>query len=403
MSHTPRLNWFMVILFALVSLAVFVAALALPGFRPLAYAPLREAVLPPPRPIVVSMLYSTEKQAWLTQAASDFNAARHLVNGHPVQVTLEAMGSRDIYLAVLDGTRQPDLISPASMLQISILHDQSAAKFGAPVVNPADQSTCRPVVTTPLVLAAWQERADVLWGTQPGANLWQQLHDVAVDPQGWSALGHPEWGYFKFGHTDPLSSNSGFMTILLMTYGYYGKTSGLTVSDILSNPDYQKWFLDMERTIPQFETSTGPLMDKMITYGPSTYDMVAVYEATALEQAANAVGRYGALRVYYPPATVWSDHPVCVLQASWVTPDQVTAAGLFLDYLTSQPVQQAAMMKYGFRPVDTSIPLDQPGSPFLQYASDGFQSDLSQLPAIVPPASDVLSTLLDFWTRNLNR
>ena len=403
MSHTPRLNWFLAVLFGSVSLMVFVAALAVPGFRPAAYAPLREALLPPPKPIVVAMLYSTEKQAWLTQAASDFNTTRHMVNGHPVQVRLEAMGSRDIYLAVLDGTRRPVLISPASMLQIAILQDQSAGKFGSPVVNRADQGTCRSVVTTPLVLAAWKERADALWGGQPGAYLWQQLHDIVVDPQGWSAFGHPEWGYFKFGHTDPLSSNSGFMTILLMTYGYYGKTSGLSSSDILSNPDYQKWFLDMEHTIPQFEVSTGPLMDKMIAYGPSTYDMVAVYEATALEQAANAVSRYGELRVYYPPATVWSDHPVCVLQASWVTSDQAAGARLFLDYLTSKPIQQAALMKYGFRPVDPSIRLDQPGSPFLQYAASGFQRDLSKLPAIVPPSSDVLSTLLDFWTRNLNR
>ena len=403
MIHTPRLNWFLASIFALITLAVFVAALAVPSFRPVAYAPLREILLPPPRPVVVSMLYSTEKQAWLTEAAAAFNAERRLVNGHPVQVNLEAMGSREIYLAVLDGTRQPDMISPASMLQISILADQSTGKFGTPAVNMADRSTCRSVVTTPLVLAAWKERADVLWGSQPGANLWQQLHDIAVDPQGWSAFGHPEWGYFKFGHTDPLSSNSGFMTILLMTYGYYNKTSGLTSSDILSNPEYQQWFLEMEHTISQFEVSTGPLMDKMISYGPSTYDMVTVYEATAIQQAANAVGRYGELRVYYPPATVWSDHPVCILQTSWVTPDKAAAARLFLDYLSSKPVQQTALLKYGFRPVDPSIPLDQPGSPFLQYAVNGFQSDLSKLSAIVPPAGDVLNTLLDFWSRNLNR
>jgi len=403
MIHTPRSNWFLASIFALVTVAVFVAALAVPAFRPVAYAPLREILLPPPKPVVVSMLYSTEKQTWLTEAAAAFNAERHLVNGHPVQVNLEAMGSRDIYLAVLDGTRQPDLISPASMLQISILADQSTGKFGSPVVNSADSSSCRSVVTTPLVLAAWKERADALWGSQPGSNLWQQLHDIALDPQGWSTFGHPEWGYFKFGHTDPLSSNSGFMTILLMTYGYYNKASGLTSSDILSNPDYQKWFLEMEHTIPQFETSTGPLMDKMVAYGPSTYDMVAVYEATALQQAGNAVGRYGELRVYYPPATVWSDHPVCILQTAWVTSDKAAGARLFLDYLSSRPVQQAALLKYGFRPVDTSIPLDQAGSPFQRYAANGFRSDLSKLPAIVPPAGDVLNTLLEFWSRNLNR
>jgi ABC-type Fe3+ transport system substrate-binding protein len=403
MSHTPRSNWFIISLFGLAAIGVFVASLLLPSFRVIAYAPLRDLILPPPKPVIISVLYSTEKQAWLTDVVAGFEASRPMVNGHPVQVQLEAMGSREIYLAVLDGSRQPDVISPASSLQISILQDQSTGKFGHPVVNVADTTNCRSVVTTPLVLTAWKERASVLWNNQPGANLWQQLHDVAVDPQGWNAFGHPEWGYFKFGHTNPLSSNSGFMTILLMTYSYYGKTDGLTSSDILSNTDYQKWFLDFEHSMSQFEVSTGPLMNNMITYGPSMYDMVAVYEATAIEQASNAVGRYGELHIYYPPAAVWSDHPFCILQADWVTPDKTKAAQAFIDYLISRPVQETALLKYGFRPVDKSIPLDQPSSPIQQYSANGFKADLSSLPTVVAPPGDVLSTLLDFWSRNMNR
>jgi len=43
---------------------------------------------------------------------------------------------------------------------------------------------------------------------------------------------------------------------------------------------------------------------KMVAYGPSTFDIVAVYEATAIEQAQYVVERYGELRVYYPPASL---------------------------------------------------------------------------------------------------
>jgi ABC-type Fe3+ transport system substrate-binding protein len=188
-----------------------------------------------------------------------------------------------------------------------------------------------------------------------------------------------------------------------MTYGYYDKTTGLTGSDILSNPDYQAWFLGTESSIGQFEYSTGPLMQKMVVYGPSTFDLVAVYEATAIEQADNAVGRYGELRVYYPPAIIWSDHPFCVLNADWVTPEQAEAAKLFIDYLTSQPAQQAALLKYGFRPVDASIPLQQPGSPFDHYAGNGFRADISTIPNVAVPAGNVLNTLRDFWSRNVQR
>lgn len=403
MSNTTRINRILVSFYAIATVSVFAAAMFFSTFREIAYAPLRELILPPPAPIVVSVLYSTEKEAWLNEAIVEFERTRPIINGHPVQVELEKMGSREIYLAVLDGSRQPDVVSPASMLQISILQDQSSGVFGRAVVNMADTETCRPVVTTPLVLVAWKERADALWGARPPRDLWKQLQSSVVDPQGWAKLGQPDWGYVKFGHTDPLRSNSGFMTILLMTYDYHDKTNGLHAEDILSDADYQDWFINFEKNISDFEYSTGPLMQKMVSYGPSTYDLVAVYEATAIEQAENAVGRYGELRVYYPPATVWSDHPFCILESDWVTDDKRAAAKLFIDYLTSQPSQELALLKYGFRPVDASIPLGQAGSPFNTYAANGFQADLSSLPTVEVPPGNVLNTLLDFWARNVAR
>jgi hypothetical protein len=401
--YTPRVNWVLFVFFSLAAIGVFTGALLSPPFREVAYAPLRELILPPPVPVVVSVLYSTEKEAWLNEVIVDFEKTNPSVNGHPVKIALEKMGSWEINAAVLDGTRQPVLISPASSLQIAALQDASSAKFGHPLVNSADKSACRSVLKTPLVLVAWKERADVLWGHQPGSSLWRDLHDSLVNPQGWAAYNHPEWGYVKFGHTDPLKSNSGYMTILLMTYGYYGKTSNLSASDILSNSDYQNWFLQTESSLGQFESSTGPLMDKMISYGPSTYDMVAVYEATAIAQADNAVGRYGELHVYYPPAMLWSDHPFCVVNADWVTPQQTDAAKLFLDYLTGRPAQENALMKYGFRPVDPSIKLEQAGSPFDRYAANGFRTDLSAIPDVEIPAGNILNTLRDFWSRNVTR
>lgn len=401
--YTPRINWVLFIIFTLASIGAFVAALVSPPFREIAYAPVRELILPPPAPVVVSVLYSTEKEAWLNEVIVDFEKTNPTIDGHPVKIELEKMGSWEINAAVLDGTRQPDIVSPASSLQIAALVDSSSAKFGRPLVNPADTATCRSVVTTPLVLVAWKERADVLWGRQPGLSLWRDLNSALTNPQGWAEFSHPEWGYVKFGHTDPLKSNSGFMTILLMTYGYYNKTSNLTASDILSNSDYQNWFLETEASIGQFEYSTGPLMEKMVVYGPSTFDMVTVYEATAIEQAENAVGRYGELRVYYPPAILWSDHPFCVLNADWVTTQQTEAATMFIDYLTSPEAQEIALMKYGFRPVDTSIKLEQAGSPFDRYAANGFLTDLSSLREVEIPAGNVLNTLRDFWSRNVNR
>jgi hypothetical protein len=401
--YTPRINWVLFSLFALVTFGVFAVAMISPPFREIAYAPVRELVLPPPAPVVLSVLYSTEKEAWLNEVVADFEKTNPKINGHPIKIELEKMGSWEINAAVLDGTRQPDVISPASFLQIAALQDSSAAKFGHPLVNPANGESCRSVLKTPLVLVAWKERADVLWGQQPGMSLWRDLHDALTDPQGWATYNHPEWGYLKLGQTDPLKSNSGFMTILLMTYGYFNRTSNLNATDILSNSDFQKWFLENETLIGQFENSTGPLMEKMVAYGPSTFDMATVYEATAIEQAENAVGRYGELRVYYPPAIAWSDHPFCVLNADWVAPQKKEAAALFINYLTSKDVQELALLKYGFRPVDPSVNLDQAGSPFDRYAANGLLSDLSGRPEVEIPPGNVLNILRDFWARNVSR
>jgi hypothetical protein len=401
--YTPRTNWILLILFGVVAAAVFAAALIVSSFREIAYAPLRDLLLPPPAPIVVNVLYSTEKEAWLKEVVADFEAKSETVNGHRIKINLEKMGSWEINSAVLDGTRKPDIISPASTLQIAALQDASTAQLGKSLVNPADTASCRSVLRTPLVLVGWKERADLLWGQQLRPSLWRDIHDALVNPQGWASLNQPDWGYIKFGHTDPLKSNSGFMTILLMTYGYFGKTSGLTSADILTKPDFQKWFLETESSVGQFENSTGPLMQKMITYGPSTFDFVTVYEATAIEQADNAVGRYGELRIYYPPALLWSDHPFCILNAEWVSPEKTQAGRIFMDYLVSEPTQSLALMKYGFRPVDPSIKLEQSGSPFDRYAANGFRADLSNLPEVEIPAGNVLNTLRDFWSRNVSR
>lgn len=148
--YTPRLNWILFVLFALVAIGVFAAAMISPSFREVAYAPVRELIIPLPEPVVVSVLYSTEKEAWLDEVIVAFERAKPTIDGHPVKIELEKMGSWEINAAVLDGTRQPDIVSPASTLQLAALQDASAAKFGRALVNPADTAACRSVVKTDL-------------------------------------------------------------------------------------------------------------------------------------------------------------------------------------------------------------------------------------------------------------
>jgi hypothetical protein len=397
---TPKINWAIFIIFAAVTIAVFTFSLLSPPFRSMTYAPVREWIIPPPEPVEITIYYGTEKRDWLEGMREAFLATHPTVDGHPIAITLEGMGSREMYLAVLDGAIQPTVLSPASSLQISIFQDLSIQKFGAPMANLADEANCHPLLNTPLVLVAWKERADALWGTDPGDALWEQLSQAATDPQGWGAYGHPDWGFFKFGHTNPLKSNSGFMTIILLAYEFHDKQSGLSTADI-QDAAFQTWFIDIESAITDFGDSTGSYMRDIIAYGPSKYDMVAVYESVAIEQAENAVGRYGELYIYYPPSTLMSDHPYCILNTDWVTDQERTAAQSFMAFLLSDPAQESAVMDYGFRSFDQSVPLDQPGSPFLSLADSGIQ--ISNLPPQVDiPNGQVLDALLDYWARQID-
>jgi ABC-type Fe3+ transport system substrate-binding protein len=394
------LRLILIVTFGVFALGIFGIAVLFPTFRPIAYAPVRELILPQPKPIVLTVYYSTEKADWLNNILDDFYDAGFTVAGRPIELQMRKMGSREMYLAVLDG-EQPDLISPASSLQIAILEDLSQDKFGTAIVHTSSAEGCRSVVETPLVLVSWAERAQALWGSEPNFQLWQKLHAALTDPQGWDSVGHPEWGYIKFGQTSPLTSNSGFMTILLLTYDYHQKTEGLQPEDILSNTNFQQWFLDFQETISQFGNSTGTYMRDMVAYGPSTYDFIAVYEATAIEHMENAPNRYGELRVYYPPATVMSDHPFCVLNAEWVTPEKTEAAQIFIDFLLSQEAQEIALMEHGFRPTDADISLEQLDSPFVKYQKNGIRVGIP--PEVNLPPGNVLDTLLNFWSRNIQR
>jgi Ca-activated chloride channel family protein len=194
----------------------------------------------------------------------------------PLEVTLDKMGSREMILAVLNGSVQPDLIGPASSLQRVILESLSTSRHGVPILNRSNPSLCRPVLRTPLVIAYSKERGGVLRGFAPGPRLWPSFHNALVDPRGWGACGHPEWGFAKVGQTDPLVSNSGSMAILLMAYDYSGRTEDLTTQDLPGDADYQAWFAEFQSySAAPFAHSTGPPRQDMITIGPSRYDFVA--------------------------------------------------------------------------------------------------------------------------------
>jgi hypothetical protein len=399
--------------FVLLTVAAFglKSFVALPG--PLGYAPVNLGIGPGGQPVELVIWYGTEKRAWLEEAVRRFEGAGITADGRPIQITLVGLGSREIAERVArqewgDDPR-PTVVSPASSIWIELLADSWAAQNSSTIVS----GDAPPLVLTPVVAVAWEERAAVLW-PRGVDNFWPELHAALAADGGWQevaeangfAPGSPEytragsWGFVKFGHTSPLTSNSGTQALVLMSYGYYNKTTGLTPNDIL-DPEYQRWITEIQSAVLDFGDSTGTFMTSMVQFGPSKYDIVLVYENLAIENIEAAQGRWGQpIRVYYPPATTFSDHPYAILGDPLTSPAERVAAERFGTFLLDRPQQELAL-QYGFRPADPSVSIvtNDPDNPFNKYASYGVQVDIAQ--QVETPSGDTIATLLDFWRRQI--
>ncbi|RKH65545.1 ABC transporter substrate-binding protein [Corallococcus interemptor] len=343
----------------------------------------------------ITFLYSTEKRAWVEAALADFEKT------HPrVRVTLVGQGSLEAAQGILEGREKPTVWSPADSAELRMLAaDWATDPSHGPLFATQGDAAPHPLVITPLVFVGWQDRMDVLRKAGGGAALsWKTLHRAVASDRGWPAVGGPpEWGFVKLGHTDPTKSNSGLQALLSATLEYLGRREGVKQGDLL-DPGYQAWLQGLERGVTRFEPSTGTFMTDLVRYGPSRYDLALVYESLAIAHLGHAQGRWGQLRVDYPPVTLWSDHPAAVLQADWVTPEQREAALEWVTFLRS-PEVQARALAFGFRPADPSVPLktQDADNPFTRLAAQGIRVDVP--PAADVPDASVLRTLLNLWSR----
>ena len=88
-----------------------------------------------------------------------------------------------------------------------------------------------PFMLTPLVIAMPKPMADAL-GYPATPIGYADILRLANDPQGWGAYGHPEWGPFRLGKTNPNFSTSALSSTIAQYYAATGKTADLTLEDL---------------------------------------------------------------------------------------------------------------------------------------------------------------------------
>ncbi|HEY5894740.1 MAG TPA: substrate-binding domain-containing protein [Chthoniobacterales bacterium] len=392
MAETPKLTWLGKLLILL-----FIGACGYGTWLMFAKKPIGGTATPSvesPAPVFddkrveIGIAYGTEKQRWLQWAVDEFAKTK---DGRNVQVNLIPLGSLEGAQAIVAGDQRINVWSPASSLYKDVFVQEWTIKNNSNPVVREEQ-----LALSPMVFVFWSERYDAFTGKY-GQVSFDTVAQALREPGGWDAIAKkPEWGLFKFGHTHPNQSNSGLMTLVLLAYEFHKKERDLELKDIL-NPQFQTWMNGLESGVSGLSNSTGNMMRDMVLRGPSSYDALCVYENVAIDYLKNAEGRWGELRVAYPNRNMWSDHPYYILNTPWSNDAQRKAAGKFLDFLLTDPIQRAAL-SHGLRPGNPSVPIKFSESPFTLYQKNGLQVDISRV--CEPPKAEVINNLLVVWQRN---
>jgi len=314
----------------------------------------------PAESVLVRISYGSEKKAFLTDAVEAFHRSNpRTKSGKPVRVELLAEGSAESMESILAGRTDISVWSPASSLLVDVLNDRwaethSAAGTAAKVVKDAPS-----IALSPVVIAMWEPMARALgWPAKPIG--WAEVAGFAASGAGWARFGHPEWGAFKFGHTHPRYSNSGALALIAATYAGAQKTRDLQVTDAEHAAPFVR---RVQGSVVHYGRSTGFFADKMFTRGPGYLSAAVLYENLVAESALDpryANKPFPVVAIYPREGTFWSDHPYAILELPSVTPEIREAAETFRAFLIAPERQQAALSRFGFRPVDTSIPLGPP-------------------------------------------
>ncbi|WP_156036328.1 substrate-binding and VWA domain-containing protein [Blastococcus sp. URHD0036] len=358
---------------------------------------------------LLTVAASSEKGPLLSRLADDYNGLGRGDDSTCVTVRVETAASGDMEAALVDGwddsrvaagIERPDVWTPASSTWLNLLrYEQASADNPITVPDSPVQITA-----TPLVLAMPQPMAEAMgWPETPVG--WSDVLALAADPAGWGSLGHPEWGSFTLGKTNPYISTSGLAATVGQLAAATGKSSDLTSADV-ADPAVQQRLGALEQAVVHYGDTTLTFLANLLDAdrrgrGLSYISAVAVEEKSVFDyNAGNPSGDPATLADATPPdvplvavypeeGTLYSDNPFAVLDADWVTEQQRAGAADFADWLR-EDAQQAEFGDAGFRSLD-----GQPPSSLLDAGTTTAPSPEQR--ALTIPSGQVLDEVRSVW------
>ena len=384
---------------------LLVLALGIGGFvffvnQPAQSLACREGNLP------LQVVVSPDQAGVISQAAAEYERRRPAVGDRCVDVQVRGTDSVEAAAALSTGWNEsaqgprPDVWVPASStwaLQVALRQQATRQE----VVIPFDYPK---VATTPMVMAMPKPMAEALgWPRAPLS--FRKLLGAVTNPEGWKALGHPEWGPFRLGKTDPNLSTPGMEALIAAVFAATGQTSELSVETLVKQEDtVRRLILGLERAPGQDADTPATFLANLqqadqagqtlqfVSAVPLDEKSVWDYNrgnASGLEESGERDKPDVPLVAVYPEeGTLEADHPWLVLRAPWVDDAKRVAAAGFLDYLRSEPIQ-TRFQEAGFRTSE-----GRPG-PQLTEANGLLPEQPTRV--LAPPAPKVVAATLQSW------
>jgi Ca-activated chloride channel family protein len=281
-----------------------------------------------------------------------------------------------------------------------VLNHRLAERGEAPLVGEGE-----PFMLTPLVIAMPQPMAEAIGYPQTPFG-WADLLRLATSGEGWAAFGHPEWGPFRLGKTNPNFSTSGLSALIAQAYAAVGKTERLSLED-LARAEVDAFARGVESSVVHYGDTTLTFLNNLARADRSDTALlyasaVAVEEKSVIDyNSGNPDGvlqpgeqprapRYPLVALYPTEGTLYSDNPLFVLDADWVADDQRAVAEAFGDYVL-RPENQARVLEFGFRPANPQVPVAAP------ITTDNHVDPDQPRTLLQVPEPRVMSRLLEQW------
>jgi Ca-activated chloride channel homolog len=289
----------------------------------------------------VSFAYSPDKEKLIVPLIERFNSERKKAGGKQVFIEGQNVASGDAESKIARGRLEPVAWSPAASLWGRLLNFEADRPYA-----PRDSQS---IVRTPLVIAMWEPMARAL-GYPRRQIGFADILKLATSKKGWAAYGKPQFGPFKLVHTNPDFSTSGLSAVAAEYYAATGKKEGLTERDIQS-PAVRARVRDIERSIVHYGDTTLFVSDQMKRRGLGYASAVAMEEATLVDFNQHRGSQPKLIAIYPAEGTFYSDNPLIVLDAPWVSADEREGAKLLGEFLAKEVTPELAA-RFGFRPAN---------------------------------------------------